>query len=554
MQTTGLFSSSSPQQANVGGGSSLIGTLGAALVLVFGVVLLTGLSLDRTQTAMVRFLAEKGVALVTALESGVRSGTRSRTGIRLQYLVEELADRPDVRFIAVTMPDGTILAHSNPARVGEVLNTRGGRELGAETIAALRPSETPSWAIIDMEGSRAFVVFKTFHPKIKGEGRQDEPTVGPLPYVFLGLDLAPLEVAQAQNRERAVLLGAGVLLAGMLALLGLHAVERVRSSRRGQRVAEALAEELAVALPDGLVVFDAKGRITRMNKAALTLLGMEAPAKGKAFLGRKPAEVLPSALAELAAKLLQEPVLPDTEIILRHGEEQQYISVRGGHVNEGYEGRLGSLMFLRDLTEVRRLEAEVRRREKLAAVGNLAAGVAHELRNPLSSIKGYATYFGGRFPEGSADREAAQVMVKEVERLNRAIGDLIGLSRPTDIRPDVAIDPDRMRQVILNLCLTGLEAMPDGGELFLSLHPEPDALRLEIRDTGVGIAPDALPHIFDPYFTTKGQGTGLGLATVHKIMEAHGGSISVTSEPGQGAVFRLLLPLGGEGGKVHGHE
>ena len=126
MQTTGLFSSSSPQQANVGGGSSLIGTLGAALVLVFGVVLLTGLSLDRTQTAMVRFLAEKGVALVTALESGVRSGTRSRTGIRLQYLVEELADRPDVRFIAVTMPDGTILAHSNPARVGEVLNTRGG--------------------------------------------------------------------------------------------------------------------------------------------------------------------------------------------------------------------------------------------------------------------------------------------------------------------------------------------------------------------------------------------------------------------------------------------
>lgn len=581
MQTTGLFSPS----PNVRRGNSVLGTLGAALVLVFGVVLVTGLSLDRSQTAMVRFLAEKGVALITALESGVRSGTRSRTGIRLQYLVEELADRPDVRFIAVTMPDGTILAHSNPARVGEVLTTLGGRELVPENIAALGTSASPAWTIMNMEGSRSFVVFKTFHPRAKGERRApgDEAVEGPLPFIFLGLDLAPLEVAQAQNRERAVLLGAGVLLAGMLALLGLHAVERVRASRRGQRVAEALAEELAVALPDGLVVFDARGRITRLNRAALDLLGMEAPAKGRTYQGRKAADVLPAALADLAARLHVEPVLADTEITLRHGEDVRYLSVRGGHVNEGDEGRLGSLMFLRDLTEVRRLEAEVRRREKLAAVGNLAAGVAHELRNPLSSIKGYATYFGGRFPAGSADREAAQVMVREVERLNRAIGDLIGLSRPTDIRPrligmrrlvedtlrligqdaasrgvavrfdaspslpEVAIDPDRMRQVILNLCLNALEAMPDGGELSLSLQPDAEALRLEIRDSGMGIAPDALPHIFDPYFTTKGQGTGLGLATVHKIIEAHGGSISVTSEPGQGAAFRILLPLREDG-------
>ena len=572
-----------------------IGTLGAALVLVFGVVLLTGLSLDRTQTAMVRFLAEKGVALVTALESGVRSGTRSRTGIRLQYLVEELADRPDVRFIAVTMPDGTILAHSNPARVGEVLNTRGGRELGAETIAALRPSETPSWAIIDMEGSRAFVVFKTFHPKIKGEGRQDEPTVGPLPYVFLGLDLAPLEVAQAQNRERAVLLGAGVLLAGMLALLGLHAVERVRSSRRGQRVAEALAEELAVALPDGLVVFDAKGRITRMNKAALTLLGMEAPAKGKAFLGRKPAEVLPSALAELAAKLLQEPVLPDTEIILRHGEEQQYISVRGGHVNEGYEGRLGSLMFLRDLTEVRRLEAEVRRREKLAAVGNLAAGVAHELRNPLSSIKGYATYLTEKLKNDKMAYATGNILIQETERLNRVMSDLLSVAKPLDLRlkavrvesvleqavrliaPDaeekgvavqlrlpppgsfpeqgVRLDADRLMQALLNLLVNAVQATESGGGIEVALESARDRAgegasgaddgfwSISISDTGCGMPAQTVAQLFTPYFTTKASGTGLGLVISQQIVEQHGGEIKVFSRPGKGTTFTILLPV-----------
>lgn len=398
--------------------------------------------------------------------------------------------------------------------------------------------------------------------------------------------MTPLERAQAQNRERAFLLGGSVLLAGMLGLFGLHAVERIRISRRGQRVAEALAEELAITLPDGLVLFDAKGRIARLNNAALRLLGPELlPRGGSGYQGRKAADVLPPALAELTAKLLREPLLPDTEMLLHHGEHIKYLSVRGGHVNDGDEGRLGSLMFLRDLTDVRQLEAEVRRREKLAAVGNLAAGVAHELRNPLSSIKGYATYFRGRFPEGSEDREAAQVMVREVERLNRAIGDLIGLSRPTDIRPrliqmrnlledtlrlirqdamerrvsvhletedqipPVAIDPDRMRQVILNLCLNGLEAMPNGGQLTLALHTSAseDELRLEVRDTGRGISPEALPHIFDPYFTTKGQGTGLGLATVHKIIEAHGGSIFVASEPGQGTVFRLLFSVGPNG-------
>ena len=176
-----------------------------------------------------------------------------------------------------------------------------------------------------------------------------------------------------------------------------------------------------------------------------------------------------------------------------------------------------------------------------------------------------------------ADGESAW---REVERLNRAIGDLIGLSRPTDIRPRmtdmrrlvedtlrllaqdasgrgvavrfdalpdlplVPVDPDRMRQVILNLCLNALEAMPQGGELALDLHKEAETLRFDVRDTGTGIPPEALPHIFDPYFTTKGQGTGLGLATVHKIVEAHGGTLSVSSKPGEGTVFRLFFPLG----------
>lgn len=576
----GLFT---PPQS--GSGGTFAGTLGAMLVLVVGVVFLTGISLDRSQTAMVRFLAEKGVAILAALEGGVRSGTRSRGGVRFQYLIEEVAARPDVRFIAVTMPDGTILAHSKPGRLGEVLLSVEEREFRPEELTALHPTETPAWAIVAMEGARSFVVYKAFQPRARGRGTERAFPAGSEPYVFLGLDLGPLEAAQAHDRKRALLIGGGVLLTGMVALLGLHALDRVRASRRGQRAAEALADELAVTLPDGLVLLDARGRVVQLNNAALRLLGLDAPDSAKtAGIGhgpRKPRDVLPLPLADLAARLLREDVLPDTEVIAPCGGQIRHLSVRGGHVNDGERERLGSLIFLRDMTDVRRLEAEVRRREKLAAVGNLAAGVAHELRNPLSSIKGYATYFGGRFPEGSADREAAEIMVREVDRLNRAIGDLIGLSKPTDVKPrptDMArllgdtlrlieqdaasrsvrtrleaadkavalsVDPDRIRQVVLNMCLNALQAMPEGGELTLALKAPPgaDTVRIEVRDTGVGIAPDVLPHIFDAYFTTKSQGTGLGLATVHKIMEAHGGGISVASSPGKGTVFSLYLPM-----------
>jgi two-component system sensor histidine kinase HydH len=244
------------------------------------------------------------------------------------------------------------------------------------------------------------------------------------------------------------------------------------------------------------------------------------------------------------------------------------------------DGRLvGNLIILRDLREVKKLQEEIRRKEKLAALGGLAAGVAHEIRNPLSSIKGIATYFGNKFGQERAEREMADVMIREVDRLNRVISELLEFARPTELSRkstdvyellnhaiqlvqqdakikhidisipskaedvNVKIDPDRFLQCLLNLFLNAIEAMTEGGLLRIGiLVHEDDWVDIEVADTGKGIDAESLHQIFDPYFTTKTTGTGLGLAVVHKIIEAHHGRIRVRSAPGKGTTFTIAIP------------
>ena len=230
--------------------------------------------------------------------------------------------------------------------------------------------------------------------------------------------------------------------------------------------------------------------------------------------------------------------------------------------------------------KVAALQAEVARQERLAAMGTLAAGVAHEIRNPLSSIKGFATYFRTKFEPGSKDHELAEVMIGEADRLNRVVSELLDLTRPSDLRladtvpadllthalrlveddcrsrgiavqtrfgdvGPVALDADRMLQAVLNLLLNAIQAMPDGGTLSVSAHAVRDRLELRVADTGPGIPREDLDRVFDPYFTTRNQGTGLGLATVRTVVEAHGGRVRIASEPGRGTEVTLDLPRTG---------
>jgi two-component system sensor histidine kinase HydH len=309
--------------------------------------------------------------------------------------------------------------------------------------------------------------------------------------------------------------------------------------------------------------------------------------------GKDPDEVLPDKWCGLKEWLDKGQTILEEEMECSFGNgESVPLSVSATKIVNEEGDFVGNILILRDLGEVRTLQEEIRRKEKLAALGSLAAGIAHEIRNPLSSIKGLASYFGNKFAETVEDKESASVMVREVDRLNRVISELLEFARPSELklRPtdinevlqhsvrlvqqdakaknieidlaktgdlsSVLLDPDRFSQALLNLYLNAIQATDEGGVLSVRSSPgQGQDIKIEVADTGSGISPSDLNKIFDPYFTTKSSGTGLGLAIVHKIIEAHKGDIKARSEPGRGTVFTIFIPTQANESIVRGqHE
>ncbi|HXK94892.1 MAG TPA: ATP-binding protein, partial [bacterium] len=243
-------------------------------------------------------------------------------------------------------------------------------------------------------------------------------------------------------------------------------------------------------------------------------------------------------------------------------------------------GQLTELVVtVHDLSAIRQLEERVRRQDRLAALGHMAAGVAHEIRNPLGIIRGSAELLKKRFAHQPEEAGLSDFILEEVARLSRVVNDFLLFARPpaphldevraeelfTEIAdyfekqparekyplvmepadgvPALAMDLKLGRQIFLNLFLNAQEAMPEGGTITVRARAySPREVAVEVIDEGMGIPPDRIDKIFDPFFTMKENGTGLGLSLVYQLMSSHGGRVEVESTPGQGSVFRLIFP------------
>jgi two-component system sensor histidine kinase HydH len=583
------------------------------------IVIFAANNIKRERGMMTTGLFRKGEAIVRFVEAGMRASMMtgmmgSMMGMNIpenssvaqtQRLIEQASESPDIHYIAVIEVSGKVMVHSDPEKVGTTI------QRDFEILNKADPGGTFHIIRLPAAKYKVFEVLGPFAP-FRGRGglrrwreqfKQQYPLQtgqqfqGDVPpdswhlstlgselhpqFIIVGLDMTELENTVRRYRYQMIFMSLTLLLIGLGGWISLMAAQSYSISQDALNRVQAFTGLLISRLPVGIIATDQNGKIITFNSKAAAMTGKNVDS----VRNGKPGDVLPPEVARFFVLQDQKDEMTDRNVIVTGGDNIHYsLHLSSLPVYNQYSAFMGRVLLMYDLSELKRLEKEVQRHDRLVALGKMASGVAHEVRNPLSSIKGFATLLGSRFKEGSREHEASNLLVQEAERLNRSISELLNYARPAALRkeavdlgeivdlslklissdakalgvnislsvepdlPLISVDKDKVNQVLLNLYLNGLQAMEQsaaGKELKVSVshNTEENVLVLEVLDTGCGIPQDELDKVLDPYFTTKSDGTGFGLALAYKIIDEHRGSIRFSSIVGKGTTVTVSLPL-----------
>ncbi len=341
------------------------------------------------------------------------------------------------------------------------------------------------------------------------------------------------------------------------------------------------------SLTNGVIVVDREGCVTTFNKTAGHISGLDpAHCLGKPLTGLFPNDLLPL-LIERLSESEEMTMTQEQEMSMQDGHRLQVrVTASPAHDNNGE--LIGTLLVLQDVTKLKLLEEEANRNDRLRAMGEMAAGIAHEIRNPMGGIELFASLLKKDLEADPEKGKLADHIVSGIRNLDRIISSLLLFAKSPEpsrskcnlnsllekilAEPELKTMPDNitlhkqfqkestcgtgdgelLQQVFVNFIRNAVQAMPDGGELLLKIEesesPDPGSFHrrfaaVTIKDTGVGIPAAERHKIFNPFFTTKDKGTGLGLAIAHNIIKAHQGTIDVESEEGRGTAFIVKIPI-----------
>jgi two-component system sensor histidine kinase PilS (NtrC family) len=381
----------------------------------------------------------------------------------------------------------------------------------------------------------------------------------------------------------------------LVAFLSSYLSEQTRKSRVELKAKqddiiklEALNERIIQSITLGLVSLDTKGRIILFNPAAERIFRVTA---GQ-MIGRDIIDALPFLNGHLeneSGLMEQNPNRSQTFLDLPYrlpDEKELFLRLSISPLSLPEVDQKGRIIFLQDITEMKKIEEEMKKVEGLALIGELAAGIAHEIRNPMASISGSIQMLKENLDKDAVNSRLMNIVLREINRLNHLVNDFLIFARPKQaevehfnlndlIRDSLELfrnsenwthkikveadfpenielesDPEQIRQILWNLFLNATEAMPKGGELHIHagrvdemeiFHDEDAMIKITVRDTGKGFSDNALSHLFTPFFTTKDGGSGLGLATVKRIVEGLKGKVYGKNHPDGGAEISIFL-------------
>jgi PAS domain S-box-containing protein len=606
----------------------LAGTVLILLVVMGGVITVVEY---RQRAAIIGEVLRRGEVIARDLAAISSSPLLLYNFTALEQNVDRVRANSDVVYSIVLDADGKVAAYSRrPELVGRVLSSpldaravQADTLLVQEVVRATRAEGVYDFAVPVLIGAERWGTVRVGLSKRRMEAqiyRTRIELAGLTAITLLVGGIAAALVARAITRpvrelaagaegiargeldQRIAATGFGEI--GQLAVVFNHMTAQLLQQRRDleatheslrerfQEVADlkSYTDSILSSITSGIVTLDLDGRVATVNPAAELLTGLFS---GE-IAGRYCTEVFahtPEVAEILMETLARREGTATVSLSLRRRNDTSVPVEMSTAPLRGLEGKdLGVVGVFRDVSQVRELEGQLRRSDRLAALGTLAAGLAHEIKNPLASLRTFTRIIPRKFEDVRFRETFMRVVPHELERINGIVEQLLELARPSRLRPvplaipgvldrvlelyaneldakgitvsreyareipAITADPERLYEAFVNLVSNALAAMATGGRLTVrnGWHRPAEPVvrgaggrrvRIEIEDTGSGISPLEAEKVFDPFFTTKAEGTGLGLALTHKIIDDHGGSISFRSTPGVGTVFTVLLPI-----------
>jgi len=551
-----------------------------AFILLTISVLLTGIlanatvkNINRSQRLMELSFLRQGSTMIHAFEAGTRTSMlfRKTTGHNplVDLATEVLADEGIAYIRIIDENDNVIVSE------GEVSRAIANKDSDLKKVG-----DTPVFSI--NWSDHIFEITKQFHPvaaSLHGmsmmERRWEQWNLTFKPkgqmYISVGFYTNDYEETRRQDMYHTIFMLVMLLLLFFAGLYFLFLYQRMRVTHATLLNTQLYANDVLESIPDSLITLDQDEQVVSCNKNAEKMLKR----RSNEIVGKKLLDIYPGCPPEI---LVEQKIIveKDAELQVPSGKAVP-IKIAGAQLMDHQGKRIGRVLVMRDVRQIRSMEQQIEHSRRLAALGSMAAGIAHEVRNPLGTLRGLAHFFGAEDGATDACKEYSKFMISEVDRLNHLVTELLQFGAPREItfdKVDVKTmvgkidtllekdfaeknirfvhrfaenielygDTDLLMQCLLNLLKNSIQATPENGEISLDISCDGQACRITVSDTGMGMSEETKNKMFDPFYTTRKSGTGLGLSVSHRIVERHNGYFEINSVVNSGTTITIVLP------------